>query len=183
LLRVVTNFVVSCVDLAQNQNSISWNGKAYLKFASTYKPCQVIFQYTDLEVHSKKYCDRLVLSSHGDFDVAGIDLSGLKPCTYIADDDVEDGGSFINNQRIIFDFSDNKIREISWSDLYAMYAYIVGLAQSYNTLFRKNPSVFLFNNNQLLLMTRIKLCLLQTILRLRLLFYGLFFVEYRYISW
>lgn len=178
-----SNFVLSCADLAQNQNSISWDQNTYLKFASRYKPCQVIFQYTNLEVNSKEYCNRLILRSSEYFDLAGIDLSGLKPCTYIADEEAENGGFFINNQKIIFDFSDNNIREISWSDLYAMYAYIVALAQYYNTVFRQNSSVFLFNNNQLLLMTKIKLCLLQTILRLRLLLYGLSFVKYRYISW
>ncbi len=97
---------------------------------------------------------------------------------YEPDDDI-----IMNPDKIIFNFSSNQIKDVSFVDLCAIYSYCVGLANNSSTVFSISQSLFIFKDNPLSYVTRIKFFILCTILRLRLFFYGNIFRKYHYVMW
>lgn len=157
----------------ENDFSVSINERLFL-----------IFKYLPLKQHvmTDEYCNRLVLSSNDRFSLESIDLSHLGPYRVIYEDEPDDDIE-MNSDKIIFDFSSNQIKDVSFVDLCAIYSYCVGLAYHASTIFSISQSLFIFKNNPLSYVTRMKFFILCTILRLRLFFYGNKFRKYHYVMW
>lgn len=168
------------------ENFVSWDlEKIDFDFSkSMNERLFLIFKYLPLSQHvtTGEYFDRLALSSTDYFSLESIDLSHLSQFHVVYADEPEHD-IIMNPDKIVFDFSSNQIKDISFSDLCAIYSYCVGLAYYTSTIFDISQSLFIFKDNPLSFFTRMKFFILCTILRLRLFFYGNKFRKYHYVMW
>jgi hypothetical protein len=181
-LKMDQNYILS------KKDNFSWNVvKVHEKMSFVIQgPHPVIFKYTVLSIPipSRSFYSRLVIPENHLIYLIGVDFSDLKPAQLFPDGEDCTNDTIINAQKIVFDFTSNRIKRIGWSDIFAIYSYLVGLADVYSSFFgATNGVAFIFKNNPLSIETRIKLHFLRLMLRLRLLFYGHAFIKYRYVDW
>lgn len=175
---------INCLALKRYDDAISWDiEKISAAVSFEHAGLPLIFKYSDLKVHSEKYYDQLKLPENRLFYLVEVDFSDLVPSEILYDQDDDEKEYLTSSQRILFDFSSNQIKDIRWADLCAIYAYFVGLANTYGTFFTATNAGFIFKNNPLSITTCIKLHLLRIVLRLRLLSHGWSFVRYQYVTW